>query len=529
MKFSTVALITLLMVGLLVPAGQALAATLIEDTDNANIYTEGGSNWSGTANQGVIYKPQVSQTTVNNICFWFGADVAGDSGVVNLDVYNRGAGNFPTGGSNTHLGTSDNLTVSPPDVDIAQHFTDDISSWEVNCFTFASPLSWNANDGIAMKINYVSGDTVYVIQGGGSGNPSNDPDFPAVSTGNIGNTGSWYGQAVPVQFWDGPPAPGGPSCLAGDFGTCINEVIPPHDIDGSNARATSTTFAFEVDGYVSPEDWVDGMMVKMEYIPNDYDQLAAAYCAVGGCWLTALDEPITADGDFDFATTTDVQRVGWYSLKTTIYAPTEIFGLGFSLWNHSVASYESDFLVATSSPIDNIKRTIGNSITSIITGTDSPTRYCQFSTILGAFSFDEESNILTCLLGVISGLTTPSASQIAAIGQNLHDSIFTRMPFGYFTRFIQIASGDVATSTLPSLTIGFPTEYGHGLGGVSGTFNLWEDYSGPTSVIATATSSASTGGKTLRQIVEPSWIMIMLSLLAIAIVFDMLRVRNQNV
>lgn len=237
---------------------------------------------------------------------------------------------------------------------------------------------------------------------------------------------------------------------------------------------------------------------------------------------------ISASGSFSVATTTDVQRVGWYTLITTIYAPRTLFGVAVPFWNDPLVASSTDFLVATSSPIDNIKRTIASSTTAIITGSESPTRFCDFADFVAIFDFNNESNILTCLLGVVSGLTVPSSEQITAIGQNLDDSIGTRWPFGYFTRFVELAlDPTVATTTLPTLTIGTPDELPY-IGGISGTFDLYGDFMGSTSLIATATSSPSTGSKTLRQIIEPGWNIIVMLLLAIAIVWDMLRIKRHS-
>lgn len=252
----------------------ALAA-VIEDTDNSNIFTEGGGNWAGYLNGGMIYKPQVTTTSVSHVCFFWGADVAGDSGTYTLDVYNRGAGNFPTGGSNTHLGTSNSLTVAPPDVDIAQHFSNDISSWEENCFEFASDLSWNANDGIAMKINKVSGDDVYVIQGGGSGNPSNDVDFPAVSTGNVGNTGSWYGQAVPVVFRDGPV---GPPPATTEYNEVVDYIYDPILDNSFGTSTVGATFSIPEPTWVSSIGFtLRGPLGNLLYTGSTTPSLAGTY------------------------------------------------------------------------------------------------------------------------------------------------------------------------------------------------------------------------------------------------------------
>jgi len=317
-----------------------------------------------------------------------------------------------------------------------------------------------------------------------------------------------------VEASDGP----------GDVSTRIISVTPPNDLDGSNARATSTTFAFEATGYYDSADYRADSFVSQKWIPNDYDQLASAYCAIGGCY-TEYQYDLTASGNWSIATTTDIQRIGWYSLKTTIYAPHQIFGVSIPLWNDTLTSTSTSFLVATSSAIDSIKHTVGTAYENVITGQESPAVYCGFSTILGAFDFTSDTNILTCLLGVISGLTVPNETQRTAIATNFNDTISTRAPFGYFTRFISLANGSAGTTTLPTLTIGFPTEYGSGLGGLSATFTPWTALQGQYNLLGTATSSASTGGKTLKEIIYPGLAIIAGLLLALAIIWDSLKIK----
>lgn len=348
----------------------------------------------------------------------------------------------------------------------------------------------------------------------------------AMNTGQVdcpyGLTHLW------VQVYGSSFVPPPPADPCNGIGTCIATVIPPHDSDGSQARATSTTFAFETTGYVASDDWLSGTKVEQKYIPDDYDQLAAAICAVGGCYITALDETVS-DGAFDLATTTNVQRVGWYTMKTKIYAPHQVFGIAVPFWNDTLTATTTRFLVATSSPLDNIKSTIGGAYENVITGAGDPTMYCNFSSILTAFDFTAESNILTCLLGVVSSLTVPNEAQRTAIATNFQNSFATRVPFGYITRFVALASptsSSTPVSTLPMLTIGFPGDWPYAAGAAI-NINPW-NLTGTSSILYSATSSVSYGSKTLRQIIEPGWNILWLCLLAVAIIIDALRMRAKH-
>jgi len=63
------------------------------------------------------------------------------------------------------------------------------------------------------------------------------------------------------SYFSGVPVPDpGPPGL-----TAILTVTPPDDPTFSNARATSTAFAFEATGAVFTDDYVDGMTLTMKY------------------------------------------------------------------------------------------------------------------------------------------------------------------------------------------------------------------------------------------------------------------------
>ncbi len=361
--------------------------------------------------------------------------------------------------------------------------------------------------------------------GGGGGLGTESPSDHAasfMSTGYAfpsgqGGGGDIYTTALPIE---GTGGGGSSACSGGTIGTCIGSVTPKGDAPPwSNAEATSTTFAFGATGYVSATDFASGTYVEVKYQPNDYDQLAAVECAIGGCFTT-FNFPVSASGAWTFSTSTDIERQGTYTLITNLKTPYQLFGVTVPFFFNNAVSTSTQFLVATSSQLDILKQAIGDAyqqagITNA--GIANVTSYCTFSSLSDLFNLSQKNNLFTCVLGAISVLTVPTASELAGFGANLQNSFLARVPFGYVTRFTVIAS-TVATSSLPTLAISLP----NGFPGAGESFDLtpWNALMGTTSMLSTATSTQS--GKTLRQIVEPGWDIFVLACLGLAIVHRVL-------
>lgn len=339
------------------------------------------------------------------------------------------------------------------------------------------------------------------------------------------------------------PPPG--SCSAGDFGTCIASVIPADDpsilnyASSTQAIATSTTFAFGSDGYISPADYQPGAYVENLYQNDDYDQVASALCSIGGC-RTQNKYPISASGSYSVSTSTDIERIGNYTMTTDIKVPVSVNVFNFFSFNvpsflpfseKVLVSTTTNFQVSQPSSLDIVKNKLGQTYLAVgITNHASSTAAtlvsgCAFTSITGIFDLTSQNNIFSCVVGFVSASLIPSAQQLEAIAANFQASIGVRPPIGYITRFSAIVSGQaIGTSTLPGLTISVPPILG--LGTESATFPVWTNLMGSTSPFGMATSSVARGSKTFRQIVEPGWDIIVLTILAFLIIWDALKIKH---
>lgn len=276
----------------------------------------------------------------------------------------------------------------------------------------------------------------------------------------------WYADNFAVEFGSiAPPTPIGTSRII--------TVTPPDDLDGSSARATSTTFAFEATGYINEANYVDGMRLIIRARNN----VAAASNAVGPLfseggnalcswlpdWLCPplpgeeetytfsgagsyeFEFPITAAGDFSVATTTDVQVIGRYTMFTTVEQPNETF-LGLTESYSQFLSTTTQFTVATSSSYD---RAIGSTVEAIVASQTAIDPTCSFD-------FFTPSNYLPAIQTCITSLFAVPSAYVADGLMGAMSDLLSHAPWGYATRVYVILTEETASSTLPSLAVDIP-------------------------------------------------------------------------
>lgn len=298
------------------------------------------------------------------------------------------------------------------------------------------------------------------------------------------------------------PDPGPPGA------TVILSVVPPDDPTFSNARATSTTFAFEGTGFVAEDDYVDGMTFTMRYFNNagvPSNSVAGPLFSTGGnslCnwmpdWLCppgpdagpvgsqvsisgeTFTFPISVDGDFDFATTTNLQQVGKYTLVSSINRPT--FSLfGFVLENEVLVSTTTVFMVATSSQWDAFADATTEQLDDLYSGAAANCTV-DFSTVFGLADLGD------CVKYLFQG---PSTFIYNGLTNQIAD-IASRAPWGYATRIYVIFTGDTATSSLPSIAATIPA--GLPMAGSSFDFSPWAPTEAAVARLSTTTLPGGTG------------------------------------
>lgn len=282
-----------------------------------------------------------------------------------------------------------------------------------------------------------------------------------------------------------------------DTSTRIISVTPPDDPSGSSARATSTTFAIENTGYVSDDDFVDGIVLRQRFFNNVSKGLLNVGPAFseGGQWLCqampdwlcppidggqpytingsesqVFEWDINSSGDFSFATTTDLQTIGQYTMETQIIRPS--YFLGIPTGSTVYVSTTTQFLVATTSSYD---RAIGATLDAITAMRDPIEATCYID---WATPSNYLGNIQTCLTSL---LAVPYDYVTAQIQAGIA-SFLSHAPWGYGVRIYNILTDEsIASSTLPSFAMTIP------LGpqeGVSFDFTPWEELGGPGSILA---------------------------------------------
>jgi len=402
-----------------------------------------GVGSAGRHNDGYIWKAD-GAGTFNNLCFWFAAGDQGGGEVINsyVNIYSRGTGVFPTGGSNTLLETSELLTFTPPTIATSSlpFNTAGEHGFTRKCYEFADPVSYVDTETLVFNID--GGDSTgysYIMGGGGGGNPSNPPT-QMVFSGNIGNTSFWSGSAAPFELWLGPP-PVVDACLSG-VSTRICYFTPEDGVTIDDGGMDYADVEFTLGVWIGEED-VDGpARVRIDF--TNIDQNVLLFGLLSPNTTTFVDEVISESGTFTFATTTPLPS-GNYRIRTTV-STTAFYGFFNNPFNDLEESHQ--FIVGEATFIGNLSQngwSIVNGHLTSQSATSSLALVAQCSPFADA-GFD----MANCL----AGLFIPDSGQIQNTINGAREGILSRAPWGYFTRFVQIM-GSNATSTLPSYTVTF--------------------------------------------------------------------------
>ncbi len=227
-----------------------------------------------------------------------------------------------------------------------------------------------------------------------------------------------------------------------DTSTHIATVTP---LNGST-NATSTAFTFGATGYVSPDNYISG---ATNVIVSFSNAGFASSQMVGpiGAELQQPDNsltftfPVTNSGSFSFSTTTGVQVIGNYTLKTSITVPQYTL-LGFNFFTKTLAATSTVFVVATSTAFGTLQQAVAEQYQQLISTASSTIDTSVCNPISGNF------NITACLI-VVFGF--PSQSDLNTAYNQFQTNVATHQPWGYFNRFFTILTSTGST-TLPTYT-----------------------------------------------------------------------------
>lgn len=289
------------------------------------------------------------------------------------------------------------------------------------------------------------------------------------------------------------------ACLSGDLGSCINSVDP---VDGQQIATSSLPYDFQLDGFISGDDYEEGARVVIKVDRNTDQQAVGALLAFNSAFGNKTFIPLDGSGSFDVSTSSDNLRID-FPLRTGLYrARWEIQSPAFSLFGfefgyNTLVSSSTRFTVSTTTAIDNIQLAQENYLNDIINTLEGdPLASCQFSWFESAIDFSLGSNLMSCMGGLLHWLfVLPEGVMDSTITQ-LKEGFLTRVPWGYFTRIVTAVSGG-ASSTLPTLHADVPYSATED---ISIEFDLDDIVTGAAAI---QDDFQAPNGNTAREIIEP--------------------------
>jgi len=277
--------------------------------------------------------------------------------------------------------------------------------------------------------------------------------------------------------------------------TRIISVFPPDDPDFSSPYATSTAFDINGTGYVNEEDYVSGMVFRQRYFNNVKAATLAAgpsfseggniLCNAMPSWLCPREEefvptgtasgqfdyPIEGPGEFSFATTSDIQVIGRYTLVSQIIRPSFVFGFipgGDSIFVGTTTHFE----VVEASSYDKL---VGETIEKIQDLQDAASAECSFD-------FTTPGNFLPGIQECIVAIMQPAYDYVIAQMMTAITGFLSHAPWGYGMRLYTVFTTEsTSTSTLPSFAFTIPVGPQEG---ATFDFTPWEYLAGSSSPLA---------------------------------------------
>jgi len=126
-------------------------------------------------------------------------------------------------------------------------------------------------------------------------------------------------------------------------------------------------------------------------------------------------------------------------------------------------------------------------------------------------------SLTACLVSLI----VPPSNVLESDFTQIRDGFLSRVPFGYVTRFMEIALGE-ASSTLPTLSYTFPDDFpAEQMAGVDLTFNPWGEFYTDGSLVKDELVSSGDDPKNIWEIMQPLINIIVYLALAMLIIKDL--------
>lgn len=215
----------------------------------------------------------------------------------------------------------------------------------------------------------------------------------------------------------------------------------------ATTTATSTVFALEVVSMVLPEDYVEGMELKVTYYRQSNSQLAAVAASQPGLAPDSgvYEIPLTGSGRYTFSTTTSITAVGVYWYTAEIIFPEGFFETILGFFDFGEATLQE-------------KAYRKNTTFTVVEMNGIDLLYADPNTVItdGVFgNFLENVDATSC--NIISGdfdmidclklLIIPPTPTLVAMWDSLMNNTLRIFPLGYITRFLEIVT--LSTPVMP--------------------------------------------------------------------------------
>lgn len=228
-----------------------------------------------------------------------------------------------------------------------------------------------------------------------------------------------------------------------DTTTRIIDFLP------ENATTTQNPVYFELNAYINSDDLGTVKGVSLSFHNIDQNVLLLGALSPNDIWLLQ-DEDIETSGFYSFSTSTILIAEGNYRIEACI--KRSFFGDTFGLIGGWIIDAFSDvndcqshqFIVGTSTFIGNISQNLWSD-TQDFFGNSTATSSEALAITCNPFS--SQFGIREC--GAF--LFVPDAYQLSLTMTEARRAFLSRVPWGYFSRTIEIMSSP-ATSSLPSFT-----------------------------------------------------------------------------
>lgn len=224
----------------------------------------------------------------------------------------------------------------------------------------------------------------------------------------------------------------GPETELCNFNPLDGEILTGPDIE------------FSLDAYINAEDLsgISGVRITLENI----DQNVLLMGNFSPSDILLLEQDVDEAGEFNFSTTTVIGD-GNYRVKACLYRSYLAGWFTGAITNpfSGISDCQShQFIVGTSTFIGSVSQDIYGQTQDFyagLTGTTSDALAKSCNPLGGSFGIRE----------CIAFMFIPDASDLRDTMDNARESILTRVPWGYGTRFIDILNSE-ATTTIPAFT-----------------------------------------------------------------------------